>query len=76
MKTINLLFLFVLCSIGLISCQKSDSGQSISIIPQPTSLQTAQGHFTLTAKTPLNIVKGADDLEPPVNFSVNSSPLP
>lgn len=68
MKTINLLFLFVLCSIGLISCQKSDSGQSISIIPQPTSLQTAQGHFTLTAKTPLNIVKGADDLEPACKF--------
>lgn len=68
MKTINLLFLFVLYSICLISCQESDSGQTIGIIPQPTNLQTAQGHFTLTSKTPLNIVKGADDLGPACKF--------
>lgn len=70
MKKISLFFLTAVCSILLLSCCNSDSKQEVNIIPQPVNLQIQEGRFTLTSSTPVNIVKGAADLEAACRFLV------
>ena len=67
MKVIHALFLAVLCSVALCSCE-CKSMKEVNIVPKPVSLEIQQGCFKLTPKTVINVVAGADDLTPANEF--------
>lgn len=61
MKKINLISIVVLCIIMLAGCA-GEPNQEVNIIPQPQSVTVEDGGFTLSPKTVINVVKGAEDL--------------
>ena len=67
MKKINLVSIVVLCIILLGGCA-SEPNQEVNIIPQPQQVTMADGGFTLSPKTVINVIKGADDLTPACTF--------
>lgn len=67
MKKNSLIFLTAFCGILLSSCSPKKQ-QEVNIVPQPVNMQIADGSFTFTPKTTLNIVKGANDLTPACRF--------
>lgn len=67
MKKISSFLLLVIGMVSLISCASTEK-REISIIPRPVSMQTQPGQFILTPQTPVNVVKGTDDLEPACTF--------
>ena len=67
MKKINLVSIVVLCIILLGGCA-SKPNQEVNIIPQPQQVTMADGGFTLSPKTVINVIKGADDLTPACTF--------
>lgn len=67
MKKSSLIFLIVACGCLITSCT-SKKQQEVNIIPQPVSMQIAEGSFTLTPQTSINVVKGANDLAPACTF--------
>lgn len=81
MKKINLVSIVVLCIILLGGCA-SEPNQEVNIIPQPQQVTMADGGFTLSPKTVINVIKGADDLTPACTFMSTlveksfSQPLP
>ena len=67
MKKINLVSIVVLCIILLGGCA-SEPNQEVNIIPQPQQVTMADGGFTLSPKTVINVIKEADDLTPACTF--------
>lgn len=67
MKKINLISIVVLCIIMLAGCA-GEPNQDVNIIPQPQSVTVEDGGFTLSPKTVINVVKGAEDLNPACVF--------
>lgn len=67
MKKINLISIVVLCIIMLAGCA-GEPNQEVNIIPQPQSVTVEDGGFTLSPKTVINVVKGAEDLNPACVF--------
>lgn len=67
MKKINLVSIVVLCIILLGGCA-SEPNQEVNIIPQPQQVTMADGGFTLSPKTVINVIKGAEDLTPACTF--------
>ncbi len=67
MKKINLVSIVVLCIILLGGCA-SEPNQEVNIIPQPQQVTMADGGFTLSPKTVINVIKVADDLTPACTF--------
>lgn len=71
MKKISSIFLTAVCGVVFTSCQVESPKQEVNIIPQPVSIQVLDGQFKLSAQTTINVVKGADDLEPAIRFFNN-----
>lgn len=71
MKKISSIFLTAVCSVLFTSCQVESPKQEVNIIPQPVSIQVLDGQFKLSSQTTINVVKGADDLEPAIRFFNN-----
>jgi len=67
MKKINFVSIVVLFVILLGGCA-SEPNQEVNIIPQPQQVTVADGGFSLSPKTVINVVKGADDLTPACTF--------
>lgn len=67
MKKISFVSIVVLCIILLGGCA-SEPNQEVNIIPQPQQVTVADGGFYLSPKTVINVVKGADDLQPACTF--------
>ena len=67
MKKINFVSIVVLCIIWFGGCV-NEPDQEVNIIPQPKSVIVTDGGFSLTPKTVINVVKGADDLQPACTF--------
>lgn len=67
MKKINFVSIVVLCIILLGGCA-SELNQEVNIIPQPQQVTVVDGGFSLSPKTVINVVKGADDLTPACTF--------
>lgn len=67
MKKINLISIVVLCIIMLAGCA-GEPNQEVNIIPQPQSITVEDGGFVLSPKTVINVVKGAEDLNPACVF--------
>ena len=67
MKKINLVSIVVLCIILLGGCA-SEPNQEVNIIPQPQQVTVVDGGFSLSPKTVINVIKGADDLTPACTF--------
>ena len=66
MKKVNFILLVALGFL-LGGCAK-EPNQAVNIIPQPQQLEVVDGGFSLTPKTVINVVKGADDLQPACTF--------
>lgn len=67
MKKINLVSIVVLCIILLGGCA-SEPNQEVNIIPQPQQVTVVDGGFSLSPKTVINVIKGAEDLTPACTF--------
>ena len=67
MKKISFVSIVVLCIILLGGCA-SEPNQEVNIIPQPQQVTVADGGFYLSPKTVINVVTGADDLQPACTF--------
>ena len=67
MKKISFVSIVVLCIMLLGGCA-SEPNQEVNIIPQPKSITVTDGGFYLSPKTVINVVKGADDLQPACTF--------
>lgn len=67
MKKINFVSIVVLCIILLGGCA-SEPNQEVNIIPQPQQVTVADGGFSLSPKTVINVIKGAEDLTPACTF--------
>ncbi len=66
MNRVNLVLLVVLCFF-LGGCAK-EPNQAVNIIPQPQQVEIVDGSFSLSSKTVINIVKGANDLQSACTF--------
>ena len=67
MKKISIVSIVVLCIILFGGCT-SEPNQEVNIIPQPQQVTVVDGGFYLSPKTVINVVKGADDLQPACTF--------
>ena len=67
MKKISFVSIVVLCIMLLGGCA-SEPNQEVNIIPQPKSITVTDGGFYLSPKTVINVVQGADDLQPACTF--------
>ena len=67
MKKISIVSIVVLCIILFGGCA-GEPNQEVNIIPQPQQVTVIDGGFYLSPKTVINVVKGADDLQPACTF--------
>ncbi len=67
MKKFNFVAIVVLCVMLFGGCA-NEPDQEVNIIPLPKSETVLHGGFSLTPKTVINVVKGADDLQPACDF--------
>lgn len=67
MKKISFVSIVVLCVVLLGGCA-SEPNQEVNIIPQPQQVTVMDGGFYLSPKTIINVVQGADDLQPACTF--------
>lgn len=70
MKKISTIFLWVIGTLSLISCTSAEK-REVGVIPRPVNMEIRKGQFLLTPETPVNLVKGANDLEPACLFFCN-----
>ena len=70
-KSVSFIFICTVLAFLNISCCCRSQTQEINIVPRPAALKIEKGNFKLTPQTPLQVVKGADDLQPALTFFSN-----